>query len=127
MPKFTKNLEDITPQSILDGFFYCFKNMKHLGEQPRELEQAIWDQLFEAALYARMNEQEKLAYIKEMNTARDIRNQIEYAREEGLEEGRAEGLAESKITIAKSMRAKGLDVRLVAECTGLTIDEIEKL
>ena len=123
LPKFTRELEDITPDSILDGFFYCFKNMKHLEEQPRELEQEIWDQLFDAAQYARMNEQEKLAYIKEMNTARDIRNQIEYAKEEGLEQG----MAQEKASIAKSLKAEGIDILIISKTTGLTVEEIEKL
>ena len=123
LPKFTRELEDITPDSILDGFFYCFKNMKHLEEQPRELEQEIWDQLFDAAQYARMNEQEKLAYIKEMNTARDIRNQIEYATEEGL----VQGMAQEKVSIAKSLKAEGIDILIISKTTGLTVEEIEKL
>lgn len=123
LPKFTKNLEEISPNGIQDGFFYCFKNMKHLEEQPQELEHKIWDQLFNAALYARMNEQEKLAYIKDMNTARDIRNQIEYAREEGIEEG----MEKSKAAIAKSMKVDGMDLQIISKYTGLSVEEIEKL
>lgn len=46
---------------------------------------------------------------------------------EGLEKGRAEGRNECNIEVAKSMKAKGLDLSLIAECTGLTIDELQKL
>ena len=135
LPKFTKNLTEITPDNIQDGFLYCFKNMKNLDERPQELEQYIWTKLFDAARFAKMNSQEKLAYIKEMNTARDIRNQIEYAAEEGkaegLTQGKAEGLAqgkaEEKVAIAKSLKAEGVDISIISRTTGLPIEEINIL
>ena len=54
-----------------------------------------------------------------MKTERDI-NSIKWsAKEEGREEGKEE--------VAKSMKLKGLDNSLIAECTGLSIEQIEKL
>ena len=109
--------------------------MKNLDERPQELEQYIWDKLFDAARFAKMNNQEKLAYIKEMNTVRDLRNQIEYAAEEGkaegLTQGKAEGLAqgkaEEKVAIAKSLKAEGVDISIISRTTGLPIEEINIL
>ncbi len=125
LPKFTKKLEDIAAGNILDGFCYCLKNMKDLDCRPQELEQRIWSRLFEASRVAAMNKQEQLAYIKEMNTARDIRNQIEYAEERGIEKGRVEGKVEEKLTIARNMKQKGIDSATIAECTGLSVENIE--
>ena len=135
LPKFTKKLEEIEPNNILDGFFYCFKHMKMFESKPQELKQPIWTRLFNAAQFAAMNKHEQLKYINEMNTARDIRNQISYAHKcgkaEGLAEGKAEGLAEGeakeKLNIARNMKAKGADVAFIAECTGLSLEEIKKL
>ena len=70
-----------------------------------------------------------------MNTARDIRNQIEYAAEEGkaegLAQGKAEGLAqgkaEEKVAIAKSLKAEGVDAHIISRTTGLTVEEIKSL
>ena len=56
-----------------------------------------------------------------MNTARDIRNQIEYAEERGIEKGRVE----EKLTIARNMKQKGIDSATIAECTGLSVENIE--
>ena len=62
-------------------------------------------------------------YIDAMKTERDI-NSIKWsAKEEGREEGREEGKEE----VARSMKLKGLDNSLIAECTGLSIEQIEKL
>ncbi len=74
-----------------------------------------------------MNRHEQLKYVKEMNTARDIRNQIDYARECGIEQGKAEGKAEEKLTIARNLKQMGVDSAVIAESTGLTVEEIEKL
>ncbi len=47
--------------------------------------------------------------------------------EEGREEGREEGEAKKAVAIAAAMLAKGLDIDLTAEVTGLSRDAIERL
>ena len=61
-----------------------------------------------------------------MNTERDTCNQIEYARETGLEEGRAEGARQKSFDIAKIMLKKGIDIETISELTGLTEKEISE-
>ena len=46
---------------------------------------------------------------------------------EGLEEGRSAGALEKSREIAKNLKAAGLDVKMIADNTGLTIEEIEDL
>ena len=46
---------------------------------------------------------------------------------EGKIEGRIEGKAEGKIEIAKKCKQKGMSLQEIADLTGLTIDEIEKI
>ena len=52
-------------------------------------------------------------------------------REEGIKEGIKEGIEKGKlaeqISIAKSMKSKNMDINLISEITGLTLEEIEKL
>ncbi len=52
-------------------------------------------------------------------------------REEGLEEGRREGIQEGirkeQITIARSLKNAGIDIKIISENTGLTIEEVLKL
>ena len=62
-----------------------------------------------------------------MKSERDI-NSIKWsAKEEGREEGIAEGRIEGKEEVARSMKLKGLDFNLIADCTGLSIGQIEDL
>ena len=131
LPKFTKKLGEFTPDNILEGFFYCLRHMAKLNKRPLELQQQIWARLFEAAQVAAMNKHERQLYISTMTTERDIRNQIAYAEERGLEQGIAQGIeqgtAASKIAIAKSLKAGGMDNHLIAKHTGLEIADIEQL
>ena len=61
----------------------------------------------------------------------DIHNAIQTADMEALQRGRAEGLAEGraeeKLATAKKMKAKGYPIDDIAEMTGLSPEEIEKL
>ncbi len=47
--------------------------------------------------------------------------------EEGREEGREEGEAKKAVAIARAMLARGLDIDLTAEVTGLLRDAVERL
>ncbi len=51
----------------------------------------------------------------------------EEGRELGREEGREEGEAKKAVAIARAMLAKGLDLALTAEVTGLSRDAVERL
>ena len=50
---------------------------------------------------------------------------------EGIKKGKLEGIKEGEknkaISMAKSMKAKNMDINLISEITGLTIEEVNKL
>ena len=46
---------------------------------------------------------------------------------EGIKKGKLEGIKEGQIAMAKSMKAKNMDINLISEITGLTIEEVNKL
>ena len=48
-------------------------------------------------------------------------------REVGREEGREQGIKETQISMARNMKNKNMDIKLISELTGLSIEEIEKL
>ena len=52
---------------------------------------------------------------------------IAEGREEGIAEGREEGKINKSMEIAKEMKNKNMDINLINELTGLSIDIIEKL
>ena len=58
---------------------------------------------------------------------RDIKNSLDTASKEGFTKGKAEGKAEEKVETALKMKQKGLDLNLISDITGLSIEEIEQL
>lgn len=66
-----------------------------------------------------------------MMTKNDIvnsrREACERAEAKGKAEGRAEGAAEKQREVAGKMKGKGLDAETIADCTGLTVEEVEAL
>ena len=65
------------------------------------------------------DEQSRRHYWKREMARRDQRGQLQYARDEGLAEG--------KLEIALNFKKMGLSVAQIAEGTGLSIEVIEKL
>lgn len=69
--------------------------------------------------------------FKEQLAEMDYNSDIKAARAEGKAEGekfgRAEGERIGKIEIAKNMKEKGIEAEVIAELTGLSKDEVEKL
>ena len=52
---------------------------------------------------------------------------LEKGLAEGREKGLAEGRAEEKYSTARKMKAKGFSIEDISECTGLPIEEIDRL
>lgn len=86
-----------------------------------------------------MTPEERHAYDEHLNAIMIQNDVLDGAKLEGLMEGRVEGrmegLAEGRVEgeirkqneIAANMKKLGLDIQLILEATGLTLEEIEKL
>ncbi|MBQ7270043.1 MAG: hypothetical protein IJS62_09395, partial [Bacteroidales bacterium] len=85
------------------------------------------DKLLTAARYAGMTPKERNEYLQNMRNEFDIKTEKWYARQEGLEEGRAEGASSRTDEIARNMKADGLSLELVSKYTGLTPEQIQAL
>ena len=110
-------------------------------------QKALFQRLEELARIVNMNKKERDEYEACLKVYRDNYNTWNYMKEqalkEGLEEGLAKGIAkgieqgieigvnkgkkENSYDIARKMKQNGLSVDMIAECTGLSKSEIEKL
>ena len=56
---------------------------------------------------------------------------LKQGKEEGLKQGKEEGLKQGieqgRFSVAKTMLAKNLDINLIAECTGLAVEQVSAL
>jgi predicted transposase/invertase (TIGR01784 family) len=53
--------------------------------------------------------------------------EIAEGRTEGRAEGRAEGITEEKVRMARALKARGVDLIIIAETAGLTVQQVEEL
>ena len=110
-----------------EKWYFCLLNMHKLAERPAVMKAAIFERLFQVAEVEALPQKDKENYIKDMTTERDIINQREFARKEGLAEGEAKGRAESQREIAKNLATLGMDPATIAKATGLSEEEVRGL
>ena len=70
-----------------------------------------------------MAPEDRVKLLNDMNSERDTRNQIAYARKEGLAEGEAKGREE----VAQNMISLGLTSDVISKATGLSLEDISRL
>lgn len=58
---------------------------------------------------------------------RGLKEGMEKGMAEGLEKGKAKGLAEGQRLIAANLKKQGVNIETIAQCTGLSIEEINEL
>lgn len=70
-------------------------------------------------------------YERSLKAYRDLKNSLDTAKEDGREEGivigREQGRAEALVEMARTMKADGLAPQAIANYTGLSVEEIERL
>ena len=78
--------------------------------------------------YHDMSPEERHAYDEHVNAIMIQNDVLNTAREEGLEEGMAKGMAEGEkkkaLAIALNMKAAGMPTDMIAQMTGLSMEEI---
>ena len=138
LPKFSKKINELDG-NILEGMYFCLKNMQLLQSRPEALTHKVFDKIFKVSEFLEMDEETRAKILDNMTTERDLRNQFAYARKEGHAlgraeghaeghaEGRAEGHAEGRAEVAHRMLKAGMAIQQIAEFTQLSIEEIESL
>ena len=66
-------------------------------------------------------------YEDSLKAYRDLRNTLDNAKKEGLEEGLIKGERNKAMEIATKMKAKGFSVDDIVQMTGLSVDEVKKI
>jgi predicted transposase/invertase (TIGR01784 family) len=67
------------------------------------------------------------AKVQEDMHERDRENELRFARTEALEQGKKQGLDLGKQQVARNMKASGMPVSQIAQLSGLSEEEVEKL
>jgi predicted transposase/invertase (TIGR01784 family) len=122
LPNFTKTEDQL--ETLQDKWFFLFRHLHHLQEQPRRLQERIFTSLFKHANIARFKPEERIAYESSLKHYRDLTNVVDTARTEGREEGRQEGKQEGRQEMVLNMLQAGLSEGQVMRIAQITADEL---
>ena len=118
-------------ENQVERWIYLLKNMETLNRLPWAAQSAVFKKLESIADVGGMTRAERLQYDEALKKYRDTISVFEgvrmEGREEGRKEGREEGQKDEKIANARKMKAYGLALEMIADITGLTIDEVRDL
>ena len=127
--KFDKSLDELV--SLYDKWLYVLKNLSKLDKRPKALRDRVFDRLFEESEIAKFTPLELREYEDSKKAYRDIKNSIDTAKREGIEEGIVIGeeRGEAKRTkhFVVGMLKKNIPISVIMELSGLTEVEIKQL
>ena len=81
----------------------------------------------ERQVYITQDEEARRTYWSRRKAEHDRISGLNHARREGRDEGWQEGRQEKTLEIAKNFKANGVDIKIIAQSTGLSLEEINNL
>ena len=113
--------------SLVEKVGYALNHLPALDGRPAGFDGEIFDLLFSSADLHNFAPDDKIKYLNDMTTERDIRNQIAFAKDKGFEEGREEGKTKKQLEIARDMFRDNVDIGFIAKYTKLSEEQIKAL
>lgn len=117
LPCFQKT--EVECENDFERWIYTLKNMDKLQRMPFKLRKAVFQRLEDIVDIASLSKEDRIKYDESIKVYRDNLVTEAYAREQGRVLGHFD--------VARKMKAKGAPVELIADYTGLTIDEINEI
>ena len=119
--------KDMNP---VESWFYILKNCSTFADKPEGLDPR-YDKVFEAAKTNLVPDNERIKYLRAMLSDYDKRTIGEAYFEEGVkvgkEQGKAEGVEETTLRDARGFKKAGVAPEIIADVTGLSLEEIAAL
>lgn len=129
MPKFVLPLHQC--DTLYKKWLYVLNNIEIMERLPEELNNQIFRKLKSIVEVASMTPDQRLEYELSLSVERDLLAALDTSFEDGMEKGKAEGLAEGEAKeqrlIAGNLKKQGINLETIAQCTGLSVEEIEGL
>ena len=85
MPKFNKQVDEL--ETKFDKWMFILKNLNKLDRLPENLRESVFERVFEVAEIARFTKEESISYEDSLKYYRDLKNSLDTARDEGIEQG----------------------------------------
>ncbi len=121
LPFFKKEEEEC--ENDFDRMLFVLKHMDVFDRMPWAAKDSVFQRLAEIAEVAKLNKEERLQYEADLKHYRDT---IAVMHGQYLQ-GEAKGRAEAILEMARKMKARAISIEEIAELTGLTVEEINRL
>lgn len=125
--KFAAQLEMLDMTDVQNRWLYMFTHVMTIKEREMPDQNSIFRRFYEECRITNLTDMEKQEYVKSVLEYEDVQEMMMCERDIARKEGREEGRADEKRQLARNMLEKGIDPALVAEITGLTVDEVSML
>lgn len=129
------NLTEEECKTPLEKTVYILKNMNLFDMSPFKEKEDAFRRLLDVANLNAMTDHERAVYEENLKIYRDWHATMEYAVEEaeekglkkGMEKGLEKGKTEEQRLIAANLKKQGVNIETIAQCTGLSVEEINGL
>lgn len=145
LPMFNKKPEELN--TLMDQWLYLLKHLSTMDKFPSFLDKRIFELIFAIGEVGKLKEEDLMSYEASLKHKRDTESVLNTARRSGRAEGLAQGLAQGleqgleqglakgiekgerkkALETALEFKKMGLPIADIAQGTGLSIEEIEKL
>ena len=116
--------ECVTP---LEKTIYVLKNMNLFDMSPLKEKEAHFRRLLDVANLGALTPQERAIYDENLKIYRDWKATMEYAVENAEAKGEVRGSRLITLRTALNLKRIGLNPSVIAQCTGLSLEEINDL
>ena len=130
-------------ETFFDKWLYLLKHIHEMVEIPKEFTDPFFKRLFMLAEIDNFTAEEKDQYEKSLNSMGDWENILKSTAEleraagyeqglqqglqQGMQQGIQQGRRENSVETARKLKALGVAVDVIAQSTGLSVEEIEGL
>jgi predicted transposase/invertase (TIGR01784 family) len=130
LPKFTKGIDQL--ETHFDKWLFLLKHLPRLDDPPELLQNQIFIKLFEVAEISDFSWEERDAYENSLKYYRDLKNVLDTAKEEGIEEERARGLQRQKALLTRQLSRKLGDISpeqldLINQLSSTSLEELAEI
>ncbi|WP_241476630.1 Rpn family recombination-promoting nuclease/putative transposase, partial [Brachyspira hyodysenteriae] len=140
VPRFIKilnnsNINDIKKSKILSWIeFFTVKDLDKVKEKLKEVNDIMPKVIDKYERFISSEEEmevynarDAFLYGQTLMLKKEREEGIKEGIEQGIERGIEKGEKNKALSIAKSLKKSGLDIKFISDNTGLSIDEVEKL
>ena len=113
--------------TLYKKWLYVLNNIEIMERLPQELNNQIFRKLKSIVEVERMTPDQRLEYELSLSVERDLSAALDTSFEDGMEKGKAEGKIEEQRLIAANFKKQGINIETIAQCTGLSVEEINGL